>query len=512
MRQRRLRQWEMRHARSLWWLSVALVAACGDDDDAVPVRPLDGGVADAGVDARPPLEIDPAPNPQPSPYWHIERPPDSQRSWLVSPDGARTFVLGVDSVFREDECAGMPAYTHRAPDAATTEWKRLRDDWHFNAVGAFGNLDVAGAPYSLVVSTEPRGDDRALRDATGNVLVNGLSGAKVGDPYNPAFAKDFQATLQETVAPRYKDERLQIIYLGHETGMFDIASSTNGGIRDFRPWIWSNCPATSMLQKPQCAPHALLQSLATTYADIAALNLAWGTSYASFEAINKPPPVCNATCGSDLLHFVHDGLLPTWVNLVVGNARAFAPKHVIASPRLALGTPATFHFFAPSDTWTDDGQSIGSYDPYPLLSKFDLVALDVHTASPTYEEPWFGDGIHKLQADSQLPAIVSEMGTQVGIPGWSNQGRSLGPTFVADQATRGDRYASQVSQLAAYPDIVGAVWHAWSDRFVLGDPGRQLEMGLVQCEDAAHGFMAGTAWTELVSRVSAPNLATQKLE
>jgi hypothetical protein len=404
----------------------------------------------------------------------------------------------------------MPAYTHRAPDAAATEWKRLRDDWHFNAVGAFGNLDVDGAPYSLVVSTEPRGDDRALRDATGNVLRNGLSGAKVGDPYNPAFAKDFQLTLQEMVAPHYKDKRLQIIYLGHETGMFDIASAS-GGIRDFRPWIWSNCPATSTLQKPQCAPDALLQSLATTYADVAALNVAWGTSYASFEAITKPPPVCNATCGNDLLHFVRDALLPTWVSLVVGNARAFAPKHVIASPRLAVGTPATFHFFAPSDTWTDDGRSIGSYDPYPVLSKFDLVALDAYTTSPTYEEPWLGDGIHKLQADSQLPAIVSEMGTQVSVAGWSNHA-SPWPAFVADQATRGDHYASQVSQMAAYPDIVGVVWHAWSDRFVVADPAGQLEIGLVQCDDPAHGFVAGTPWTDLVGRVSAPNLATQKLE
>jgi hypothetical protein len=506
----------MRHARSLWWLSVVVVAACGDDDDSVAVRALDGGVADAGIDARSRPEIDPAPNPQPSPYWHIERPPDSQRSWLVSPDGARTFVVGVDSVFRDDECAGLPAYTHRAPDAAATEWKRLRDEWHFNSLGAFGNLDVDSAPFSLVVSTEPRGDDRALRDGAGNVLLNGLSRAKVGDPYNPAFAKDFQATLQETVAPHYKDKRLQIIYVGHETGMFDIAASStngpNGGVRDFRPWIWSNCPATSTLQKPQCAPHAFLQSLATTYADIAALNLAWGTSYASFEAITKPPSACNPTCASDLLHFVHDGLLPTWVNVVVGNARAFAPKHVIASPRLALGTPSTFHFFSPSDKWTDDGQSIGTYDPYPLLSKFDLVALDVYTASPTYEEPWFGDGIHKLQADSQLPAIVSEMGTQASIAGWSNQGRSLPPAFVADQATRGDHYASQLGQLAAYPDLVGAVWNGWSDRFVAADPARQIAIGLVQCDDPAHGFVAGAPWADLVSRVSAPNLAIQKLE
>lgn len=88
----------------------------------------------------------------------------------------------------------------------------------------------------------------------------------------------------------------------------------------------------------------------------------------SFEAINQPPP-CNATCQKDFLAFVRDRLLPTWVGALMGYARLYALKHVIASPRLALGTAKEFHFFSPDDTWIDDGQSIGTYDPYPLLSR-----------------------------------------------------------------------------------------------------------------------------------------------
>lgn len=495
-------------------LGVLVLAACGDDDDTVRVRLPDAGgeagIADAGADARrKPASVDPPDTIVPNPFWHVEHPPDSKRTWLVSPSGTRTFVLGVDSVFREDGCNGMSAYTRRATDAAATEWRRLTDTFHFNSGGAFGNLDVAGAPYAIVLSAEPRGDDRALRDATGKVLVNGLSGSKMGDPFNPAFIEDFQAELHEKLELQARDDRLQIIYLGHENGIFDIAGP-NGGVRDFRRWIWSQCPVGSTLQKPRCAPHALLQSLHTTYPDIAALDAAWATTYATFEAINQPPPACNATCQKDFLAFVRDRLLPTWVGALMGYARLYALKHVIASPRLALGTSKEFHFFSPADTWIDDGQSIGTYDPYPLLSKFDLVALDAYAATPTYEEPWFSDGIHKLQADSQLPAIVSEMGTRATIPGWSN---SEGP-LVLSQAERGDRYTSQLAQLSAFPDVVGVVWHEWSDRFVAAEraQGTQANEGLVQCDDPVRSFSAGAPWTEFVGAVSSANLSAPKIE
>lgn len=499
----------MRHARPLRWLSLVVLAACGDDDDSVRVRALDAGaaggnVAEAGAKKAP--ETDPAIVPKPNPYWHVEHPPDSQRTWLVSPAGARTFVLGVDWVFREDDCNGMSAYVHRTSDAASAEWQRLTNELHFNALGVLGALDLPDAPYSMIVPVEPLGDDRALRDATGKPLVNGRAGVKIGDPYNPAFQDDLRASLAAVNAVK-DDTRLQVIYLGHENGLFDIATA-NGGIRDLRPWIWSSCPASSTLQKPRCAPHALLQSLATTYATITALDAAWGTSFGRFEDITKPPPSCNAACGADLLQFVRDRLLPTWVDVVVTTARAYAPKHVFASPRLALGDAKAFHFFSANDTWVDDGATIGSYDPYPLLSKFDLVALDLDST----EAPWLADGIHKLQADSQLPAIVSALGAQTSITGWSNRG-GFGPSaIVASQSARGERYASELAPLAGMPDVVGVVFHAWSDRYAPADASRQANIGLVQCDDPASGFHAGAAWTEFTNAVSSANQSALKIE
>lgn len=476
-----------------------LTSSCGDDDDSVRVRVLDAGVdaAPAPTATLPP--VDPAPVITTNPYWHIEHPTDSKRTWMVSPAGARTFVLGVDSVFREDECDGMSTYTHRSADAPAREWKRLTDSYGFNATGAFGALDVPDAPYSIIANPVPRDDERALRDAQGNVLVTGLSAVKVGDPYNPDFPADLRAEFHETIEARAFDKRIQFIYLGHETGMFDLAGPS-GGLRDYRHWLWSHCPAGSSAAAPKCVPHALARYLQTRYKTAAALNAAWTTTHASFDAVVTAKPVpytpsCNDTCGGDLLRFVAEDLLPTWVELVTRYVRAYSIRHVLASPRLAIGEPKTFHFFGAGDTWADSGQPVVGFNPYSLLSRFDAIAVNAYTAAATYDAAWFGDGVRALANASQLPIVVSEMGTRVAVDGWSNKGGA--DAFVGSSAERAQRYASQLSQIETFPEIVGVFWHAWSDRYRSADPTRQLNIGLFQCDNPTLHLVAGAPWPGL---------------
>lgn len=40
----------------------------------------------------------------------------------------------------------------------------------------------------------------------------------------------------------------------------------------------------------------------------------------------------------------------------------------------------------------------------------------------------------------------------------------------------------------------GAAWHAWADRYVSADPARQIQLGLVQCDDPLRGHEAGKRW------------------
>lgn len=500
----------------------------------------------------------------PATFWHIEPPVGDGRTWLVSPAGERTFLLGVNTIMRDVSCDGIAGWITRLPPIRTAriEWARMGSGksgdesvdkpYCFNAVGGFSDTNDfdgsggdsymirpfdqggAGAPYSVVLSVGPGGDDRALRDAAGVVLESGVAGVRIGDPFNPAFVADIEAMVAARVTPRRDDPNLQLWYMGNEIGVFDRGGK-QPGVRDFRRWLWSACPAGSTVDAPLCAPHALAAFLRSRYADLPALNAAWGSAYAGADFATivdvGPRPIpyvsdCNKTCREDLQIFVHDVLLRAWVDLLTTRVRAADPHHIVASPRLALGNSSAFRFWTPAsqptpDVWIEDGATPVptdtaeiKYAPLDLLARdgdrgFDVVAFNVYDGGPTFEKPWFTDGTHKIQQASGLPVIISEFGIRAKIDGWSNKGGA--PSFVPagdatdDQIQRGAYYQSQLEQFYSFRHVIGANWHAWTDRYLAADPDHQIDMGLIHCDDPKHGFVAGERWPEIDDRVAAVN-------
>lgn len=512
-----------------------------DDASTTGIAPPDAGVA-----------------PGPA-RWHVESPADSARTWLVSPSGERVFWLGVNTVMRDKQCDGILDWIRRTDPttAARVEWARLSDGtsgdevddapYCFNSVGGFSDTNDfgddgrdswmirsladggAGAPYGVVLDVAAHGDDRALRSASGVVLSAGFADVRIGDPFNPAFAADLSAMVAEDVAPRVADENLQMWFAGNEIGIFDAAGHGGGGIRDLRHWIWSACPEGSTIDAPACAPHGLAAFLRARYVDVAALDAAWEVDYTDWldVTVTKPRPyvgTCNQICREDLQRFVHDELLARWVALVTGSIRAVDPDHLITTPRLALARPGDYRFWSPAssddpDTWFDtpgvpvptDGDV--TYCPFDLFARdgdtgFDLVAVNVYDGVHAFAEPWLGDGLGKLHERSGLPVIVSEFSVRARISGWSNRGGAAAfvPTDdTDDQIQRGAYYREQIEQLAAMPFVLGASWHAWSDRYLAADAAHQIDMGLVRCDDAARGFVAGARWPEIDDRIADTN-------
>jgi hypothetical protein len=492
-------------------------------------------------------------------FWRVARPEGARRTWLVGPDGRATFLLGANTVMRDtrrdgvSRCHGSDAYIGRraAREAAHVEWARLSSGasggftvprpYGFNSVGAFSETNDfddsggdsymvrapeaggAGAPYAVVIGVAPRGEDRALKDEDGNVLESGFSGARVGDPFNPAFLADLDALVEAEVLPRRADPRLQMWFAGNEIGVFDVAGHGGGGVRDFRRWLWSDVPVASSIDRALCARHALAASLRDLYAgSIGELNSAWDAAYPDFEAIVEtgPRPVpyvhdANARSRADLQRFVHDRLLREWVRAVTLRVRAADPNHLIASPRLAVATPRAYRYWSgralpDPDHWAEPpaatvgtGTATVRYSPFDLLGRdgdagFDLVAVNAYTGAPRFPDPWFTDGLTKLHEESGLPLVISEFGVRARIDGWSNRGGAGAfvphSDTVDDQLQRGRRYQSQIEQFIAFPDVVGAAWHAWSDRFMPTDPSLQINLGLIQCSDPARGMRAGQRW------------------
>jgi hypothetical protein len=475
-------------------------------------------------------------------------------------------MLGVNTVMRntfeggEDNprCTGIRDYIrrHDPTRAALEEWQRLADGpsgYHFNSVGAFSeenDFDAtpgdsymvrpppqgAGAPYSVVLDPAPGDSSRALKDAGGALLKAGFSGHLIGDPFNPEYVADLNAVASREVAPRADDPRLQVWFAGNEIGIFDVAghrphgapAGQEVGVRDLRRWIWSDVPAGSSIDQPRCARHAFAAFLRRRYPTIDALNAAWQSRYGDWDAIvvgSAPRPVpggpdCNAACGEDLQRFVHDQLLPAWVRAVIAPVRRADAHHLIASPRLAIASSDEYRFWrspgtrpAEADHWADepaatipDDSGDVHYCPFDALAAFDLVAVNAYTGAPTFTEPWFSDGLRKLHAEAGAPVLISEFGVRARIPHWNNRGGA--PSFVpaadpaAEQLERGRRYATQIDQFIGLEFVVGASWHAWSDRY--NSAGDQINMGLVQCTVATE-MLAGQRWEHAYTPIAETN-------
>jgi hypothetical protein len=411
-------------------------------------------------------------------------------------------------------CAGIGDYIRRADPATTAhlEWARLstgssgghtvRRPYHFNSVGGFSQIndfdddegdsymirpDVVGAPYMVVLDVSPRGRDRALKDANGEVLRGGPAGHMIGDPFNPAFLEDLDDIAERQVKPRRDDPNLQMWFAGNEIGMFDKAQRGVSGVRDFRRWLWSDVPPGSTLDNPLCARHALGAYLRERAVE--GLELGGVVRHDAHE---------------DIQRFVRERFLPEWVRAVTTRLRAADPNHLIASPRMAIATPSGYRFWQPDDCWCEaPGETIGELSPFHLLKAFDLVAINCYSGGATFKRPWFTEGVHKIQRESGLPIIISEFGIRTRIDGWSNRGGA--GSFAPDQRERGRRYRSQLEQFISFRHVVGASWHAWSDRYVPTDEGLQINMGLVQCEDPRRGMNAGRRWAPVDELVAETN-------
>ena len=190
-------------------------------------------------------------------------------------------------------------------------------------------------------------------------------------------------------------------------------------------------------------------------------------------------------------------------------------NHLLASPRLAIATPSQYRFWnGPEDPqperWVEPpgdrlaatarpsatARLICSATTAPRVS---ILSRSTATpALPTFARPWFTDGVHKIQRESGLPTIISEFGIRARIPGWSNRGGAgafvPSADAIDDQIQRGQRYRSQLEQFIGFRHMVGAVWHAWSDRYIPDDTSLQINLGLVQCTDTRRGMNAGRRW------------------
>lgn len=194
----------------------------------------------------------------------------------------------------------------------------------------------------------------------------------------------------------------------------------------------------------------LIAWLKEQYADIAALNAAWQTSFADFDALNAPIEKASAfskQAESDLRYFSAQ-LIRAYTAIPSAACREADPNHMILGMRWA---------------WISD----------PVLASgwecFDVFSINCYAVDPTSAI----ERVNELNVD--LPVMIGEFHFGALDSGLT----ATGLEAVATQRDRGRAYRYYCEHAAAHPMCVGAHYFQCYDQFVLGRfDGENYNIGL----------------------------------
>ncbi|MBI3542357.1 MAG: beta-galactosidase, partial [Deltaproteobacteria bacterium] len=223
------------------------------------------------------------------------------------------------------------------------------------------------------------------------------------------------------------------------------------------------------------ASKAFVRFLGARYPVIRDLNAAWGTSYASYDALvaDKPDPQPSSgaqtaqTMLRDFKLFARE-TVARYVQLTASIVREEDPGHLVFSPRLEAGRGLVdaapyLDLFAPFDAVA---VTVHPADVTAGLSPAELAMLELVYASSG--RPVIATGLSVPARDSGLYATASSES-----PSWESFTRSVGT-----QESRATQAYNVLASLYNMPFVIGAHWESWRDAD--GDDKRRENLGLVK--------------------------------
>ena len=405
-------------------------------------------------------------------FFHVEK--KGEKWMLVDPDGNLFFHLGVcgfspgddyttvtgrrsaydwlppvesefKTAYKSDMGDGVFSFhtanmirkygkPYNIEDFQSTMIDRVRK-WGFNSIGAFSPItdtvvQARSFPYVGHLPTEPWGGK--IQD------IPGISGA--WDPFDPANVAQLDVNFQGLSA--HADDPLLIGYF-----------LTNEPLYEDIPKV------VPTLKSDHACKVELVKMLSDKYQTIDAFNKAWGTSVASFDALNDTPLAVNTKEASEDMHAFTGKFFETYYKLVADTFHKYDTHHMLIGNRFQPGT-------------------INNEQLCRICGKY----LDVMSFN-YYTDPVDKDFVNRIYGWTGRPMFFSEFywssGKESGLSGGSE---------VGTEQNRGLAYRNYVEQSASLGYVVGIEWFTLIDqaatgRWFSGMSGERANTGLFSVTD-----------------------------
>jgi agarase len=366
------------------------------------------------------------------------------RWWLVDPSGMLFLSVGVDHVSLEPRGEpGTEALTYReaalAKHGSAAAWEsatvqRLRS-WGFNTLGVGSGPAVRERRMAHIVSLQCAAADGAA------------DRGEFPDVFDPDYERAVRRHARQVCRPHVSDPWL----LGYITDAHPLSAL---GVRSPTALL------AQFLALADEAPgrRALLSSLETRYLNIREVNVAWGTSYESFEEIGRTPQVGSRIPQDDADAFQRE-VAREYMRIAHDAIRAVDEHHLILGPRFDEVVPPPVL------------EAMGEY--------VQAVCLDYRGADPPAQH------LREIHRASGLPVILTAFGhaspEDPVVEPLEEGGPGETPSEVAEA------YERFVRELVELPMVVGYHWHRYADAPVKeGIAVRPQRSGLVDIRDEPH--------------------------
>lgn len=369
-------------------------------------------------------------------WWFVD--PEGYLFWSLGVNGAggssKTPVKGREHLFPE-AIRGEEEYNHyqqnvklkhgegAAPKNHVDVTLARMMSWGLNTIGAWSSPDLAAprrVPYTLIIHVGHQG-------------VGGIK--KVADPYSDDFKTLLDQSLARLAALHADSPWLLGIFIDNEL--------------DWKTGV--TLPEEALRSAPQTpARRALVAFLQERYPDLAALNQAWASDFASFDALRPlAGPAANAAYKQDLSDY-----LSRFADAYFAACAAAMDKHL--PNHLYLG--CRFHSWNPLVT------AAASRHCDVISANAYRYTVSDFTLKTTEDRPWIIGEFHFGIRDHGV---------------WG-----VGLTWAADARNQSDLVHAYLSDALRHPNIVGAHWFQWSGQAVTGRfDGENFGVGLVTIAD-----------------------------